>query len=89
MEITSAWKNDKPICSGGRTIDSGSQVIFSRAHNNDESKFNKLMHETCNRISLDSTVTIALPSREDQQETKMLNPGYARLNPHSFSVAAV
>lgn len=89
MEISHAWKNDKPICSGGRTIDSRSQVIFSRAHNNDESKFNKLLHETCNRISLDSTVTIAQQSREDHQETKMLNPGYARLNPHSFSLAAV
>ena len=89
MEITSAWKNDKAICSGGRTIDSGSQVIFSRAHNNDECKFNKMLHETCNRISLDSIVTIVLQSREDQQRTKMLNPGYSRPSPHRFSMVAV
>lgn len=89
MEITSAWKNYKAICSGGRTIDSGSQVIFSRAHNNDESKFNKLLHETCNRIPLDSIAPIAPQSREDQQGTKMLNRGYIRLSPHSFSIAAV
>lgn len=64
MEITSARKNNKSICSGGRSIDSGEQVTFSRAQNNYESKFNKLLHETCNRTSLDFIVTIALQSRE-------------------------
>lgn len=64
MEITSAWKNDKAICSGRRNIGSGAQVIFSRAHNNYENKFNKRLHETCNKISLDPIVPIALQTRE-------------------------
>lgn len=78
MEITSAWKNDKAICSGRRSIvDSGAPVI-SRAHNNYESKFNKLLHETCNRISLHSIVAIALQSREYQQKIKMFKHGWGR-----------
>lgn len=64
MEITSARKNDKAICSGRRNIVSGAQVIFSRAHNNYENKFNKLLHETCNKIPLDSIVPIVLQTGE-------------------------
>lgn len=68
MEIISARKNDKAICSAGRSIDFGARVFFSRAHNNYESKFNKLLHETCSRIFLDSIVAIALQTREYYQK---------------------